>query len=303
MMSPGKHGRIIMGKYHERGQPCPVAVVVGMHPALFMLGGLEVPYGKSEHEAAGGILGEPMDASTCRAPGCRCRPTRKSPSKGSSTPTISFKRGRSPNGRAITRVKAGRRRRSASPPWCIGMLRSCPGRFLRSRQTTIRSISAPIVAARCGIAQAAGIPEGKGVWAHEAGGSRFRLTVAIKQLYGGHSKQAGMVAAHCLAGAYSNRWTIVVDDDIDPTNISDVIWAMCTRCDPREDVEIIRGGWSPAWTRCAMMAKRTGAIPASSSTPVTRRRAERRSRPLLAPARNSMRGSGRNGRANLPKDF
>ena len=26
MMSPGKHGRILMGKYHERGQPCPVAV-------------------------------------------------------------------------------------------------------------------------------------------------------------------------------------------------------------------------------------------------------------------------------------
>ena len=24
-MSPGKHGRIIMGKYHERKQPCPVA--------------------------------------------------------------------------------------------------------------------------------------------------------------------------------------------------------------------------------------------------------------------------------------
>src|SRR5262249_58981999 len=61
MMSPGKHGRIIMSKYHERGQPCPVAVVVGMHPALFMLAGLEIPYGKSEYEAAGGLLGEPLE--------------------------------------------------------------------------------------------------------------------------------------------------------------------------------------------------------------------------------------------------
>ena len=59
-MSPGKHGRVIMGKYHERNKPCPVAVVVGMHPALFMLAGLEVPYGKSEIEAAGGIFGEPV---------------------------------------------------------------------------------------------------------------------------------------------------------------------------------------------------------------------------------------------------
>ena len=55
-----------------------------------------------------------------------------------------------------------------------------------------------------------------------------------------------MVAAHCHAGAYNNRWTIVVDDDIDPTNFNDVIWAMCTRCDPRDQVDIIDGGWSSA---------------------------------------------------------
>src|SRR5205823_9922479 len=57
MMSPGKHGLIIMRKYHERGEPCPVAVVAGMHPVLVMLGGIEIPYGKNELEAAGGILG------------------------------------------------------------------------------------------------------------------------------------------------------------------------------------------------------------------------------------------------------
>ena len=84
------------------------------------------------------------------------------------------------------------------------------------------------------------------MWAHEAGGSRFMLTISIKQLYGGHAKQAGMVAAHCHAGAYCNRWTIVVDEDIDPTNFNDVIWAMCTRCDPREQVDVIHGGWSSA---------------------------------------------------------
>ena len=61
MMSPGKHCRIMMQKYHERGQACPVAVVVGNHPAIFMLSGLEIPYGKSELAAAGGIFGEPVE--------------------------------------------------------------------------------------------------------------------------------------------------------------------------------------------------------------------------------------------------
>jgi 4-hydroxy-3-polyprenylbenzoate decarboxylase len=37
---------------------------------------------------------------------------------------------------------------------------------------------------------------------------------------------------------------MVVDDDIDPTDLFDVLWAMCTRCDPAEDIDIIRRMWS-----------------------------------------------------------
>ncbi len=60
-------------------------------------------------------------------------------------------------------------------------------------------------------------------------------------MYGGHSKQAGLIASQCHAGAYANRWVIVVDDDIDPADMNQVIWAMCTRFDPREDIEVLRG--------------------------------------------------------------
>jgi 4-hydroxy-3-polyprenylbenzoate decarboxylase len=63
-------------------------------------------------------------------------------------------------------------------------------------------------------------------------------------MYGGHSKQAGLIASQCHAGAYANRWVVVVDDDIDPANVNDVIWSMCTRFDPREDMEVLRGNWS-----------------------------------------------------------
>ena len=63
-------------------------------------------------------------------------------------------------------------------------------------------------------------------------------------MYAGHSKQAGLVAGQCHAGAYANKYVIVVDDDIDPSNMNEVIWAMCTRVDPRDDVDIIKGAWS-----------------------------------------------------------
>src|SRR6202047_3750598 len=61
MCSKGKHGNLILRRYQELGQRCPVAVVVGMHPALFMVAGLEIPYGKNEYDAAGGLLGEPVE--------------------------------------------------------------------------------------------------------------------------------------------------------------------------------------------------------------------------------------------------
>src|SRR3954447_10784068 len=45
----------------------------------------------------------------------------------------------------------------------------------------------------------------------------------------------------------NGKFYIVVDDDVDITNLQDVIWAMATRCDPGEAIDIVRGVWtSPA---------------------------------------------------------
>ena len=40
-----------------------------------------------------------------------------------------------------------------------------------------------------------------------------------------------------------NRFVIVVDDDVDPMNLEEVIWAVTTRCEPSEDIEIMRKSW------------------------------------------------------------
>ena len=244
-MSPGKHGRIIMSKYHERGEPCPVAAVVGMHPTMFMLAGLEIPYGKNGIEAAGGILGEPGDVVRLPKTGLPIPANSEIAFEGFIHPNDMIEEG--PLGEWTGYNPLG-----SHPAPAIRLT------TLVHRNNPILMGAIPAVppndntfylgSYRCGAVwnqlEAAGVPEIKGVSAHEAGGSRFMLAVSIKQLYGGHSKQAGMVAAHCLAGAFCNRWTIVVDDDIDPTNFNEVVWAMCTRCDPRDQIDIIHGGWS-----------------------------------------------------------
>jgi 4-hydroxy-3-polyprenylbenzoate decarboxylase len=90
----------------------------------------------------------------------------------------------------------------------------------------------------------AGVPDVKGVWLTVSGGSRLIMCVAIKQRYPGHAKQAAVVASQCHAGAYLGRFVIVVDDDIDPSNTDDMLWAMASRCDPAEDIDILRRCWS-----------------------------------------------------------
>ena len=52
-----------------------------------------------------------------------------------------------------------------------------------------------------------------------------------------------MAAAQGPAAAYMNRYVIVVDEDVDPTNLEEVMWAVSTRCDPAEDIEIMRKSW------------------------------------------------------------
>ena len=89
-----------------------------------------------------------------------------------------------------------------------------------------------------------GVPDVKGVWCHEAGGGRLFNIISIKQRYPGHARQAMLAASQVHAGAYLGRYVIVVDDDIDPTNTFDVIWALASRSDPVESIEILRRCWS-----------------------------------------------------------
>jgi 4-hydroxy-3-polyprenylbenzoate decarboxylase len=48
----------------------------------------------------------------------------------------------------------------------------------------------------------------------------------------------------CRVGAYLGRIVIVVDEDIDVTDLNDVMWAVVTRSDPERSLDIINRAWS-----------------------------------------------------------
>ena len=246
-ISPGKQGRIMREKYFAKGQTCKVAVSFGQDPLLFLAGGMEVPYGVSEYEWVGGLQGHPVQVIEGEHTGlpipahaeivveCDAEPgelkdegpfgewTGYYASSMRPEPTMKVKRLYYRNDPIILGAPPTR------PPCEFNYMRC----FLRSAMLWQEL-------------EAAGVPDVRGVWCHEAGGSRLLNVVSIKQRYPGHARQAGMIAAYCHAGGYLGRYVIVVDDDIDVTNTNDVLWAVATRSNPEIDIEVIRRSWSGA---------------------------------------------------------
>lgn len=244
-VSPGKHGRLIREKYFAEGKPCPVVISVGTDPLLFLTAGNEIDFGTSEFAYAGGHRGRPFEVIKSELHGLPMpardelilegeilpdKIVREGPfgeftgyyaSGAQDQPAIRVRRVYYRNNPIITTARPGRPPHDYAFSKCV------------TKAATIWDE-----------VEKAGLPGVKGVWSHEAGGARLFNIISIEQLYPGHARQAGQLVNACHAGNYMGRWIIVVDDDIDPTNTFDVIWAMATRCEPAHDIEFLRNCWS-----------------------------------------------------------
>lgn len=256
-ITEGKHGRIHRDKYFERGQTMKVAIVVGQDPLLYLLGASAVPEGVSEYEYAGAIKGEPVKVVKGVYTGFPIPADAEIVIEGDIVPGEVLEEGpfgewtgyycSKPEMRPYVRVKAVMHRND--PILCCA-----PQHRPVDETVLLKAVTGS--AAIWEALRLAGIPEIRGVWQHEGGcGVRF-LVISIKQRYPGHARQVLHVASSCQAGAYNGKWVVVVDDDIDPSNMTQVLWAMTTRFDPVEDIDIIRKAWSS--TRDPMVLPETG---------------------------------------------
>jgi len=244
-ISPGKHGRIMRDSYFARGKPMPVVMSFGHDPTLFMAASVEVPAGVCEFDYAGGIKGQPINVIKGPVTGLPFPADAEIVVEGFVTPGDTGEEG--PFGEwtgyyasdhrnePILQVKALYHRNN---PIILGSPPGKPPTELTSYRGLMRSA---LVWEQI---EKAGVPDVTGVWCHEAGGARLLVAVSIKQRYGGHARQAGHVAAMCHAGAYLGRYVVVVDEDIEVTDLNDVVWAMCTRAEPEADFDLIKRAWS-----------------------------------------------------------
>jgi 4-hydroxy-3-polyprenylbenzoate decarboxylase len=244
-MSPGKHGRQIREKYFKQGKPCPVLVSCGHDPMLFLAGGNELRFGLSEYDYAGGHRGIPFDVIESGIHRLPMPAHAEIVLEGEMHPGETAPEG--PFGEFTGYYAGGQ---SEQPVIRVQRIyhRNDPILTVATPMRPPSDFSYSKCVMKAGMiwdeVERAGVAGVQGVWCHEAGGARMFNVIAIKQAYAGHAKQAAMAAASCQSGSYLGRFVVVVDEDIDPTNLFEVLWAMCTRCDPAEDIDIVRKMWS-----------------------------------------------------------
>ena len=249
LMAAGHHGYIHREKYFARGEPMPLVMVLGGDPLAFFYGGTEAPYGVFELDIVGGLRGRPVKMVRGKVTGLPFPAHAEIVLEGYVTPDRRHEEGpfgewtgHYAGGRAMVPVldiKAIYHRDNpilhGVPPMGAG-----PDEMARYR-AVLRSAMIKQNMTN------AGVPDVQQVWCHEVGGSRLLHGVAIKQRYPGHAVQAGHIAAQCGASAYASKYIIVVDEDVDVTNLEYLLWAMLTRTDPKESIQFITGAWdSPA---------------------------------------------------------
>ncbi len=249
LMAKGHHGAIHYEKYCAKGASMPVAMVLGGDPISFFFGGLEAPYGTFELDLVGGLRGRPIKMVRGKITGLPIPANAEIVLEGYVTPDKRVIEG--PFGEwsghyaggakpcPVLDVKAIYYRNNpillGVPPMGAG-----PDEMARYR-AVMRSATIKQNMTN------AGVPGVRQVWCHEVGGARMFHAVSITQRYPGHAVQAGHIAAQCGASAYASKYVVVVDDDIDVTNLENLMWALLTRSDPVESIQFIKGSWdSPA---------------------------------------------------------
>lgn len=242
-ISPGKHGALHRENWLRRGQPMPVAVSFGHDPLFFAGAFTQVPPQECEYDFIGGVLGEPVEVIRGPVTGLPIPARAELVIEGF---LMDEQRVEGPFGEWTGYYGSGARPERlvevqaiyhrddpinlGQPPVAPPSGFALPAAFLRSADIWDALERAGLVGIR-------------GVWNHEVPGM---IVVGMTQRYGGHATQVAMVAGQCQAGAYLNHLVVVVDDDIDVTDLGQVMWAVCTRSDPVTDTTIIQNCWTSA---------------------------------------------------------
>ncbi|MFC1893774.1 UbiD family decarboxylase [Chloroflexota bacterium] len=240
-VSPGKDAREIMRRYWKRGESCPIAISLGNVPGIFLAGAMSTPFGITEYQVAGAINGSPISVLRGKYTQLPVPATSEVVLEGEIPPQEVESREEGPFGEATGYYATGARPEPIVKVKCI-MYRHNPIMQGAPPMKPLRGMFHIPLNFGCAPLwqelEACGMHGIQGIWQH----SRGVTVISLKQMYAGHAKQVALSAAGSRNTCMS-RVIITVDEDIDPCNLTEVMWAISHRCDPDQSVEIIKDCW------------------------------------------------------------
>jgi len=239
-MGVSLHSRRRMFEYQRRseakGRALPCAIVLGLHPLVSMGSLAYPPPDVGKFEVVGGLFGEPLQVAPCSAVDLHVPASAEIVIEGEILAGV-----REPEGpfgeftgyvsrRSTEHVFVAKAVAMRERPWFQSIGSGRAGDHI----TTLGLIREAEIANALGRV----IPNVRGVHVPLSGTSSFTAYVSIAQSRPGEAKH---VIPIVLGVDHYLKLVIVVDDDIDVFDESDVLWAVATRMQPDRDLVVISG--------------------------------------------------------------
>lgn len=237
-LNPGRQGHAYAQTWLERGQPAPIAWVIGAEPAVHLASVANLPPGVDEITVAGALKGSPIEMVRARTSDLLVPAHAEMIIEGEVMPgemAVEGPFGESagymsePAPKPVVRITAITHRDDAvyyglssqMPPSESTVLQSLSNapvvvHMLRSRfgEKTVRDARIDLM----------------------YGGGASHIVVAMRTLQPGHARRVGRLIAE---NTLLKRITIV-DEEIDLRDQTDLDWVMSSHFDPQRDTEVIR---------------------------------------------------------------
>ncbi|MEV6072104.1 UbiD family decarboxylase [Nocardia sp. NPDC052001] len=225
----------MLARYAERGEPMPVAMVIGGHPLFMLAASARVGYDVDERAVAGGLFGEPLDVVATPAYGIGVPAWSDFVLEGVIDPAAHAQEGpfgefsgyssnRSTNN--VLRVETILRRRQ---PMLFDVEGGNTAEHLNLARVPRESEMAEKLKARFPDVTAVHYP---------TSGTHFHCYVAVRQSRPGQARQ---IMLGLLGWDPYLKTVIAVDSDIDLTDDAAVLWALATHFQPHRDILTVDG--------------------------------------------------------------
>lgn len=241
-----KDAEIDLRGYAARKQPMPVALVIGGDPLLFLCSSTLFPLTESEYDVVGALRDEAMPVVKAKTSDLLVPADAEIVIEGEIVPGDLLPEG--PFGeypgyytgagavdREYIRVKCITHRRDPIL-WSTTVGKPITDTHMVMGINRTASLWNDL--------QNMKIPGIMGVYGPPAAAGRMLAIIQLKQMYHGHSTQVGLAAFASNTGNYGLKTVILVDEDIDPENMDQVMYALGFRYQPDRGTQILERGRS-----------------------------------------------------------